>query len=137
MNVRVLLAAAVTLGVCLSVPQTNASAAAPQSSSRDCFNTRQITGYNIIDEHNVAVRVNAQRRYIFSTLWNARDLDWTFRIAVHSPTSWICTGDGLGIEVSGGHANRMTYPISSITRAPAEPPANAAPSQPNQSGSGN
>jgi hypothetical protein len=137
MNVRVWLTAAATLGACLSAPQTSASAAAPQSPSRDCFNTRQITGYNIIDEHNVGVRVGAQRHYVFSTTWNARDLDWTFRIAVHSPTRWICTGDGLGVEVSDGRPNRMTFPISSITRAPEEPPANAAPSQPNQSGSGN
>jgi hypothetical protein len=137
MNVRDWLAAAVTLGVCLSAPQTSASAAAPQSPSRDCFNTRQITGYNIIDEHNVAVRVNAQRRYIFSTAWNARDLDWTFRIAVHSPTSWICTGDGLGVEVSGGHANTMTYPISSITRAPPQPSANTPPAPQNPSSGSN
>jgi hypothetical protein len=111
------LAALLALGACATTTATPPGAEA----ARDCFHTQSISGYEVIDEHNVAVRVGAHERYIFSTTWNARDLDWTMHIAVRSPSNWICTGNGLGVEIIGGEP-RTTYPVSSITHAPATQP---------------
>ena len=105
------------LGACATSPFASATAPA----GRDCFASRSILGYSIVDEHNVRVSVGASRNYILSTNWNARDLDWSEVIALRSTTGWICTGNGLGVEVTGGRPRR-TYPITSITRAPEPAP---------------
>lgn len=111
-------AAAVTLAACSTTTETTtASNAAP--ANRDCFRNEDIFGYGIVDDHTVSVRAGS-RRYLLTTNWNARDLDWTQSIAIRSTTSWICTGNGLGVEVIGGEPVR-SYPINSITRAPEEP----------------
>ncbi len=113
------LCAALALGACATQPN-QASTAAP--ADRDCFNADMVSGYSYIDEHNVAVRVGANRRYILGTEWNARDLNWEHAIAIRSTTSWICTGNGLGVTIIGGEPQRH-YPVTSITRAPEEPVA--------------
>ena len=41
-------------------------------------------------------------------------------IAIRSSTGWICTGNGLGVDIIGGEPQRR-YPVSSITRKPDEP----------------
>jgi len=88
------------------------------ASDRDCFSADAISGYSIIDNHNVEVRVGANNRYTFTTSWNARDLDWSQSIAIRSGgSSFICTGNGLGVEIRGGDPVR-TYPITGITRVP-------------------
>ncbi|HYD86562.1 MAG TPA: DUF6491 family protein [Vitreimonas sp.] len=111
------IAAALLLSACATQPAGTSAAA-----DRDCFRASNINGYSVIDDHNVRVSVGASRDYILSTTWNARDLDWTHAIAIRSSTGWICTGNGLGVEVIGGEPRR-TYPITSITRAPEEPAA--------------
>ncbi|MBS0386317.1 MAG: hypothetical protein JSS00_13330 [Proteobacteria bacterium] len=110
-----LFAVLLTLGACA----TPASETPP--SGRDCFASRSILGYSIIDEHSVKVHVGASRDYIFSTTWNARDLNWSEAIVLRSTTGWICTGNGLGVEVTGGRPRR-TYPITNIERAPEPAP---------------
>ena len=90
-------------------------------SGGDCFRNEDVFGYTIVDDHNVSVRVGA-RDYILSTDWNARDLDWSNAIALRSSQNWICTGNGLGVEIIGGRPPRR-YPVSSIARAPEPPPA--------------
>jgi hypothetical protein len=113
---RFAFAATMLLAAC-STPATETSAA---PNGRDCFASSAVLGYSTIDAHNVSVHVGASRNYVLSTTWNASDLDWGEAIALHSPTGWICTGNGLGIEVTGGHPRR-TYPITGIARAPAAP----------------
>ena len=84
-----------------------------------------VNGYEYVDEHSVVVRVGANRRYVLSTEWNSRDLNWEHVIAIRSTTSWICTGAGLGVEIIGGEPRRH-YPVSSIAHAPDQsspPPA--------------
>ncbi len=110
-----ILAAAIALAACA----TQESATAPDG--RDCFRADAVNGYSYIDSNHVAVTVGANRRYILTTLFNARDLDWTHAIAIRSATNWICTGNGLGVEIIGGDPRR-TYPISGIERAPDEAP---------------
>lgn len=110
--------AALALAACAA--QTGAEGGGPPA-EQDCFHADAVNGYEYIDEHSVAVHVGANRRYILGTEWNARDLNWEHVIAIRSATSWICTGNGLGVEVVGGDPHRQ-YPIISITRAP-EPPS--------------
>lgn len=116
-----LVAAAFALTACAT--QASEEAAAPPA-GRDCFNAGLVNGYNYIDENHVSVSVGANRKYILTTMFNAHDLDWTNAIALRSRMSWICTGNGLGVELVGGDPRR-TYPISAIERGPDEAPAAA------------
>jgi len=112
-------AAALTLAACSSTGgETQTASTAP---AQDCFRNDDIFGYGVIDEHNIDVRARG-RHYIFTTNWNARDLDWTHAIAIRSSTGWICVGNGLGVEIIGGEPQRR-FPVSSITRRPDEPEA--------------
>ena len=104
-----------TLAACASTE------GAQSASSVDCFNSEQVSGYNVIDNHNIGLSVGASRDYVLTTTWNARDLDWTHAIALRSSTGRICTGNGLGVEIIGGDPQR-TYPVSQITRAPDNAP---------------
>lgn len=107
------------LAACASAPT---DAAAP-AAERDCFNSENVNGFSYIDNEHIGVTVGANRKYILTTMFNARDLDWTHVIAIRSSTSWICTGNGLGVEVIGGEPRR-NYPITAIERAP-DPAPNA------------
>jgi hypothetical protein len=115
---RYAIAAALLLAACSTPNAGQSSGGAP--AQRDCFASSNVSGYSIIDAHNVSVRAGG-KNYILSTTWNAADLDWSLAIALHSTSGWICTGNGLGVEVTGGEPRR-TYPISSITRAPETAP---------------
>ena len=112
LGIAAIAAAALALSACAATTET---AGAP--ADRDCFNQNNVTGYTVIDDHNVGVNVGANRRYILTTDWNASDLDWTHAIALRSTNNWICTGNGLGVEIIGGEPRR-TYPVSGIARAP-------------------
>jgi|CXWL01.1.fsa_nt_gi hypothetical protein len=114
-----LAAAALALVAC-ATPETAQSAAAP--TGRDCFNSDSVGGFSYVDNRHIAVSVGASRKYTLTTMFNARDLDWTQAIAIRSTTSWICTGNGLGVEIIGGDP-QQTYPITAIERAPEETPA--------------
>ena len=116
---RFALAAAALLAAC-STPNTGAQAGAAPA-ERDCFASSVVLGYSVIDAHNVSVHVGASRNYVLSTSWNASDLDWGEAIALRSPTGWICTGNGLGVQITGGRPER-SYPITGIARAPAPAP---------------
>jgi len=111
---------ALALGACAQTGETPTASASPDG--RDCFSADNISGYNVIDDHTVSVSVGASRHYLLRTNWNARDLDWTNAIAIRSTANWICTGNGLGVQVIGGEPRR-TYPIVEITRAPEPAPA--------------
>lgn len=114
-----LFAAILALGAC-ATPQDNAASSTP-TAGRDCFNSSAVSGYSYIDSEHVGINVGANREYVLTTMFNARDLDWTHAIALRSSTGWICTGNGLGVEVIGGDPRR-TYPVTEITRAPDEAP---------------
>lgn len=119
MMIRSLLLSAAMLSLAACATPTAEQAAAPEG--RDCFHADNVSGFNYIDPHTIKIRVGASRDYLLSTDWNARDLDWQQAIAVRSDTSWICVGNGLGVEIIGGEPRR-TYPVNGITRAP-EPEA--------------
>jgi hypothetical protein len=113
------LTAVVALAACATEPSDQASATPP--ADRDCFNADSVNGFSYVDENHIQLSVGANRKYILTTMFNARDLDWTQAIAVRSTSSWICTGNGLGVELIGGEPHR-TYPVQEIVRAPDETP---------------
>lgn len=112
--------AALALTACATADQTASANAA--AGDRDCFSASSINGYNVVDDHNVTLRVGANRNYNFNLDWNARDLDWTNAIAIQSTTNFICTGNGLGVRIIGGDPRR-DYFVREITRVPEAPPA--------------
>jgi Family of unknown function (DUF6491) len=119
---RTVLLAAASLLLCACATKPTETAAATPPTGRDCFFADNITGYGYVDENHVSVTVGPSRKYLLTTMFNARELDWTTAIALHSTTNWICTGSGLGtVDVIGGHPRR-TFPISAIERAPDETP---------------
>jgi hypothetical protein len=77
-----------------------------------------VRGFNVVDDSHVELRVGASDRYILTTGWNARDLNWDERIGLRSSTGSICTGNGLGVEIVGGEPRRR-FPVVEIERAPA------------------
>ena len=119
MRTLLITSALLALAACSTTAAGTATASAAPS-GRDCFHARDINGYGVIDDHHVRLTIGASRKYILTTNWDARDLDWSQRIAVRSPTDWICTGNGLGVEVIGGQPVQH-YPISDVSREPPPP----------------
>jgi hypothetical protein len=113
---RPLLAAAAALALAACAAQTAGDGAA-----RDCFRTLDVSGYGVLDEHRIRVSINPQREYYLTVRHNTRDLDWTQAITLRSTTSFICVGNGLGVEVMGGNPP-VPYPVVNIERAPLEAP---------------
>jgi hypothetical protein len=109
--------AALGLAACASDGDSGATAA-----TNDCFNSAQVNGYEVVDDHSVRVRVSANRHYLLTTAWNTSDLNWTQAIALQSTNGHICTGNGLGVQIRGGDPVR-TFPITGITREPDDVPA--------------
>jgi len=104
-------AAALALSACATRADTQA-----ETSTNDCFFAQAVNGYSVIDDRTVEVRAGSDR-YRLTTLFNARDLDWTTAVALRSTSGSICTGSGIGVEIIGGQPRR-TYPVQSIARAP-------------------
>ena len=115
---RLALAAIATLAACATPAGDQA---ATPAADRDCFNSDNVSGFTYIDENHIGLAVGANRKYVLTTMFNARDLDWSQAIAIRSTTNWICTGNGLGVDIIGGEPRR-TYPINEIARAPDEAP---------------
>lgn len=108
--------ALLALGACASTIPAESGA------SRDCFRVADVNGYGIHDEHRVRVSVGATRQYYLTINENTGDLDWTTALALQSPTSFICVGDGAtGVQIVGGDLPRR-YMVTRIERAPDEAP---------------
>lgn len=110
-------ASALLLAGCASTEGANT----PAAGDRDCFRSGSVSGYNVVDRNTLEVRVGVSRRYILTTNWPTTNLDFSQRIAIRSASGFICTGNGLGVEIIGGQPS-ATYPIQSIARAPEPTP---------------
>lgn len=120
---RTLALAFVTAALCgCATPAADESVAA-----RDCFRSLDIDGYGIVDDRRVRVSVSPRRDYILTIRRDTRNLDWAHAIAIRSGTSFVCVGNGLGVELVGGDPPQH-YPVVNIERAPQEPPAESQPS---------
>jgi hypothetical protein len=113
------IAALVGLGACTSTGGGDPHGGATAASNHDCFLAASVNGYNIVDDHTVRIDVGPSHHYLLATTWDAHELNWSEILVLRSRGSdWICTGNGLGVEVRGGRPPR-TYPITSVTREPA------------------
>lgn len=112
---RILLAAAALALAGCAATQTGAETAA----SRDCFRTLDVGGYGVVDEHTVRVHISPQREYYLTINANTRDLDWTHAISIRSNTSFICVGNGAGVQLMGGDPP-FPYQVVRIERAPTD-----------------
>lgn len=113
---RTLLAASAfaALAACAGTQGAETESAA---ATRDCFRTLDVSGYGVVDEHTVRVHISPQREYYLTINANTRDLDWTHAISIRSMTSFICVGDGAGVQVMGGDP-AIPYQVTRIERAP-------------------
>lgn len=108
--------AALILAACASSEANTAA-----TGDRDCFRDVQVHGFNVIDRSTVQVNVGANRRYLLTTNWQTSNLNFSEHIAIRSSTGYICTGNGLGVEIVGGEPVQA-YPIVAIARAPESTP---------------
>ena len=115
MKPRALLALAIAASACASAPSTG------DAQARDCFRAMDVDGYGIVDQSHVRVTVSPRRDYILTLHQDTRNLDWATTIAIRSATSFVCTGNGLGVELIGGDPS-LHYPIANIERAPTQAP---------------
>ncbi|MGD9815370.1 MAG: DUF6491 family protein [Hyphomonadaceae bacterium] len=112
-----LAATALSLAACASTETASSGA-----TERDCFRALDVSGYGVLDEHRIRVTVSPQREYYLTIRQNTRDLDWAHAIAIRSTTSFICVGNGLGVQLMGGDPP-FPYPVTLIERAPVTAPA--------------
>jgi hypothetical protein len=120
MNLRLVLTAALMAASAGLAPVTTASAA-NERPHQDCFPTRAISGYGISGEHTAYLTVGS-RHYFLHINDSARDLDWNYSISVRSLSTFICTGNGLGVQLMGGYPP-IPHQVVGIERAPpGEPP---------------
>jgi hypothetical protein len=108
-------AAALALSACATPGDTGSA------STRDCFRAIDVSGYGVVDQHNVRVTVSPQREYILTVPGNTRDLDWTHAISIRSVTSFVCVGEHPNVQLMGGDPP-MPYQVTRITRAPQTAP---------------
>ncbi len=108
--------------IALSACATPAETSDSSGSSRDCFRTVDVNSYGIVDDRRIRATVSASREYHMTLAQNARDLDWTRAITLRSTTSFICVGNGLGVQVIGGES-AIPYQVIRIERVPDDTPA--------------
>lgn len=120
MNLRLVLTAALAAASAGMAPLA-AAMGTPQSPHSDCFPTRAITGYGIVDARTAYLTVGT-RHYLLRITGDSRDLDYNHAIHVRSLSTFICTGNGLGVQLMGGYPP-IPHQVLSIERAPpGEPP---------------
>lgn len=120
--IRIMLAAGAALlaAGCASTDQT-ASTAAAAPGGRDCFNARSVNGFGVIDARTVRVDVGANRAYALTLMSDARELNYNERLGIESDQNWICTGNGLGVQVHSIDRNfPRSWPVTAIARLPDE-----------------
>ncbi|MGE0739887.1 MAG: DUF6491 family protein [Hyphomonadaceae bacterium] len=111
-----LAAAALALSACATAQTANETGA-----RRDCFRNLDVSGYSVVDQNRIKVTISPQREYILTIRQNTRDLDWSHAISIRSTTSFICVGNGAGVQVVGGEP-AFPYPVTNIERAPNDAP---------------
>ena len=120
MNLRLALTAALLAVSAGAAPITSATAA-QWSPHEDCFPTRAISGYGIVDPRTAYLTVGT-RHYLLRITGDSRDLDYNYAIRVRSFSTFICTGNGLGVSLMGGYPP-IPHQVLRIERAPpGDPP---------------
>jgi hypothetical protein len=70
-----------------------ADPAPAETPARQCFWTRDVNGFNAVDDRTVNLRVGVKDVYQLELFSRCPDIDWTEQIAIESRGStWICSG---------------------------------------------
>lgn len=70
-----------------------ADPAPAKTPARQCFWTRDVNGFNAVDDRTVNLRVGVKDVYQLELFSRCPDIDWTEQIAIESRgSSWICSG---------------------------------------------
>lgn len=116
-----LVGAALLTASCAATAEQTAAAGA-----RDCFNAASVTGFGVIDARTVRIDVGARRQYAMTLMNDARELNYNERLGVETNQNWICTGNGLGVEVHSLDSNiPRSWPVTAIARLPDDVPRGA------------
>lgn len=100
---------AVLLGASLVL--TGCASTASETVPGECFYVSSVRDYEIVDDDHVRVTASQNRSYILTTASSARWLDWSFAIALRAPSSRVCVGDALAVELVGGRPLRRVMVI--------------------------
>jgi len=95
----------------------------PAPAGRDCFRNDDVSGFGIIDDDTLSVRVLGNRNYSVSAHRIGRDLRFEQDVALRSRTGWICTGATPDLDVFGGGIVPRRYLVRSVERIVEEPEA--------------
>ena len=83
----------VGLAGCAQQPGYGGPAAAAATSSRQCFNARQASGFTAHGDRTVDVQVGVRRYYRLELFGPCPHVNWSNRVALVSRgSSWICQG---------------------------------------------
>lgn len=76
-------------------------APAKEPSARDCFNTRNISGYSAVDRDTIRLRIGVKKYYDLDvSRAGCLDLQYANRVAlVGRPSNFICVGDPLPARI--------------------------------------
>ncbi|MFN3511839.1 MAG: DUF6491 family protein [Phenylobacterium sp.] len=130
---RYLLPLALAAGAVLSTAGAAAAQAAdPQPAAkadRQCFWTRNVSGYTPVDDQTVNVRVGVRDVYRMELMGICPDVDWSHQIGLVSRGgSHICTGLDATIVVNGP-LGPQRCPVKSIRKLTPEEAAALSPKQ--------
>lgn len=95
----------------------------PAQEGRDCFRSDDVSGFGVVDNDTIRVSVGANRDYLLSAPRAGRDARWNAEIGLRSTTDWICTGNGLGVDLYVHESFTRRFPVRNIVRAPDPTPA--------------
>jgi hypothetical protein len=119
MSRKYLLVALCALGACATQEASTETASTPPA-GRDCFLSSNITTQRVIDDEHIGVRAGS-RDYIITVRGNANDLKTGDPLVIDAHNGWICTGNGLGLNLSVADPLRPLF-VTEIARAPETPP---------------
>lgn len=128
-NLRIVsaLAAGAIAAACAAATQNQTGDASSAPGGRDCFNVRNVSGFNPQQGNVVRISAGPSRDYDLELRGPSCDrVQWSDRVAIEGhPSSWICVGDGPS---SGelrfrdlGDSVPTTCLITSVRRAPQTP----------------
>lgn len=94
---RMVFAAVAAAAMCGCTAYSQGEQAA-DTSGRDCFNVRSISGYSTVDDDTLRLNIGPSRSYeVDYSGALCSEVNWTNRIAIEArPSPWICVGRGFG-----------------------------------------
>ncbi|MDX2276445.1 MAG: DUF6491 family protein [Hyphomonadaceae bacterium] len=117
-----------TLAACATAETDTAGAAPP--ADRDCFNVANVSGFSSIDDNHVRLSVGANRAYALTTSPRIIEARYFEHLGIRSTTNWICTGNGLGVDLIVPNGIPENYRVTEIVRLPDDAPATTEPAAP-------